>query len=91
LGQLSGVSVIAFAGVVTNDRGQILNRTAVGEYYPDSIFIATRFALRDGGAGDSADIVQWNGRQYTVTQVNPYSQYGVGFTEVICEIIPLSG
>ena len=80
-----------FSGVVTSDKGELLQRGVVGEHATDNISVITRFKLRDAGPGADADIVQWNGKRYTVTKVNDYSTYGVGFTENICEMIPLSG
>jgi len=80
-----------FSGVVTSDKGELLQRGAVGEHATDNISVITRFKLRDAGAGATADIVQWNGKRYTVTKVNDYSTYGIGFTENICELIPLAG
>lgn len=80
-----------FSGVVTSDKGELLQRGAVGEHATDNISVITRFNLRDAGIAATADVVQWNGKRYTVTKVNDYSTYGVGFVECICEMIPLSG
>lgn len=80
-----------FAGVVTSDKGELLQRGAVGEHATDNISVITRFKLRNAGIGADADIVQWNGKRYTVTKVNDYSTYGLGFIEAVCEMIPLSG
>lgn len=80
-----------FSGVVTSDKGELLQRGAVGEHATDSMLIVTRFRLRDAGMAATADIVQWDDRRWTVTKVNSYSKYGVGFVEATCEMIPLSG
>jgi galactose-6-phosphate isomerase len=80
-----------FSGVVTSDKGELLQRGAVGEHATDNISVITRFKLRDAGIAATADIVQWNGKRYTVTKVNVYSTYGIGFTENICDLIPLAG
>lgn len=82
---------IPFSGVVTSDKGELLQRGAVGEHASDNISVITRFKLRNAGVAATADIVQWSGKRYTVTKVNDYSTYGIGFTENICELIPLSG
>ena len=89
-GIISGQN-IRFAGVVTSDKGELLQRGAVGEHATDNISVITRFKLRDAGQGATADIVTWNGTRYTVTKVNDYSTYGVGLVECICEMIPLAG
>lgn len=92
----TGVASVAqttktFRGVVTSDRGLIMERMAAGEYVVGSISVVSRFLLRDNGAGVTADIVTWNNKQYTVVRVNDYSRYGLGFTQAICELLPLAG
>lgn len=82
---------IPFAGVVTNDSGNILERIAEGQRNKDSITIHTQFILMDGGAAQDADIVQWRGKQYTVSNVQDWSHFGAGFTCATCDLIPLAG
>lgn len=91
IGVKTSPQTIGFGGVVTSDRGELLERVAVGEYASGSILVITRFVLRDAGPNATADIVVWNGKQYTVTKVYPYSTYGRGFIEAICELVPLAG
>lgn len=80
-----------FSGVVTSERGDELTRGAEAERIGGTILVITRFRLRAAGAGNAADIVQWNDRQFTVVRVNDYSSYGAGFREVTCELVPLTG
>jgi galactose-6-phosphate isomerase len=82
-----------FAGVVTNASGKDLRRTAEGEYIYGSILIVTRFHLIDGENGFTADIVQRgkDGDTFTVRNVAPYTKFGRGFVQAICDLIPLSG
>jgi galactose-6-phosphate isomerase len=82
---------IPFGGVVTQVKGNVLNRDAAGEIITGSILIITRFRLQDGKSGSSADIVQRQTRSYTVKEVLPYSKYGLGFVEATCELLPLAG
>ena len=82
---------VPFSGVVTSDKGELLQRGAVGEHATDSMLVITRFRLRDAGMAATADVVQWDDRRWTVTKVNSYSKYGIGFVEASCEMIPLSG
>jgi galactose-6-phosphate isomerase len=82
---------IPFFGVVTMIRGNVLNRNAVGEIITGSILICTRFRLLDGKSGFTADVVLRETRQYTVTEVLPYSRFGRGFVEATCELLPLGG
>ena len=90
-GVFTGTQTLPFTGVVTSDKGELLARGMVGEHATGAISIITRFMLIDAGTGMTADIVQWNGKQYTVTKVNDYSTYGIGFIEAIAELIPLAG
>lgn len=80
-----------FYGVVTSNTGSILERIAEGERIKDSITIHTQFQLIDGQTGFDADIVQWRGKRYTVTNVNDYSHFGAGFVCANCDLIPLAG
>jgi galactose-6-phosphate isomerase len=84
-------TLMNFAGVVTSDSGERLQRGSVGEHASDNITVITRFKLRDAGPNVTADIVQWNGSRFTVVSVNDYSTYGVGFIEATCEMVPLAG
>lgn len=81
----------AFSGVVTSNTGDILERMTDGERIKGSITIHTKTVLNDGATGTTADIVQWRGRRYTVSNVNDYSHFGRGFIAANCDLIPLSG
>jgi galactose-6-phosphate isomerase len=80
-----------FAGVVTAVSGYALERTSDGERIAGTILIVTRFRLRDGTAGYSADIVQRWSRRYVITLVSDYSRYGAGFVEAEATLLPLAG
>jgi galactose-6-phosphate isomerase len=80
-----------FYGVVTSDRGDVLMRAAEGSHISGTIYVYSKYILIAGRNGTDADVVQWNGRQFTVTDINDYSQYGAGFTCARCELIPLRG
>ncbi len=80
-----------FAGVVTSADGSVLTRRDDGSYLTGSITIHSRFLLSAGLAGQDADVVQWRGYRFTVTQVSNYSTYGAGFTAATCVPIPLAG
>ena len=82
-------SIPPFFGVVTAVKGSELDRNADGERITGSILIVTPFRLIDGKTGFTADIVTWDGNQYTVTNVQKYSKYGSGFVEAACELRPL--
>lgn len=80
-----------FWGVVTNNSGDLLMRMAEGSRINGSITVHSQFNLVAGSDGIDADVVTWNGRQYTVTNVGDWSRFGIGFTAANCELIPLSG
>lgn len=82
---------VPFFGVVTNNIGDLLMRMAEGSRINGSITVHSQFNLVAGSDGIDADIVTWNGRQYTVTSVGDWSRFGIGFTAANCELIPLSG
>lgn len=82
---------IKFMGVVTSDSGDILERMPGVERIKGSITIHSKFRLNDGAPGQTADVVQWQGRRYTVSNVNDYSHFGRGFVTATCDLIPLAG
>ncbi|WP_304002840.1 hypothetical protein [Methyloversatilis discipulorum] len=81
----------SFAGVVTSDKGDLLMRIAEGERTVGSIIIHTRFALQDGRPGQTADVVIWQGRRFTVSAVQDWSHFGRGFVMANCDLLPLQG
>ena len=83
--------LLKFAGVVTSDQGDILERLEGVERIKGSITIHSRFRLKDGSPGQTADIIRWQGRRYTVSNVNDYSHFGRGFIVASCDLIPLQG
>lgn len=78
----------AEAGVITMDSGLQLNRLSDGRMVAGGIIIHSRFLLSAGFGDQEPDIVVWQGREYTVTVVGDYSQYGVGF--ITAKAIPRS-
>lgn len=84
-------TLLPFSGVITTDTGNILDRLAEGERIRGQIVIHTTFPLIDGLSGYTADVVDWHGRRYTVTEVQDYTHFGRGFVSASCELIPLAG
>jgi hypothetical protein len=80
-----------FAAVVTSDKGDILHRNADSSRIIGSITVHTMFRLSDGSAGQDADEAIWQGRTYTVVNVNDYSHFGRGFVCATCDLKLLSG
>jgi hypothetical protein len=88
---INAQSSTPFYGVVTNNTGDLLMRMAEGSRVNGSITVHSQFNLIAGADGIDADVVTWNGRRYTVTNVADWSRFGRGFTAANCELIPLSG
>lgn len=80
-----------FAGAVSPDKGDFLERFAEGERKKGSIKIHTVFPLTGGTSDITADIVSWRGRDYTVARVDDYGHFGAGFVCAYCDLIPLKG
>lgn len=87
------LAVSPFAGIVTaKGTSRKLKREDAGSRISGSIQIYTLFALTDGkSSGTDADIVSWNGRQYTVSEIEDWSTYGQGFVVATCDLLPLGG
>lgn len=69
------------SGVVLPAEGGKLVRTPEGETVSADIEIVTKFILTEGTGTTQADIVTWNGDDYTVVDTNDFSEYGVGFIQ----------
>lgn len=82
---------IAFSGVVTNDSGDTLQRGSDAARVAASINVTSPFILNMAGAACDADVVQWDGRAYTVSNVKDYSTYGAGFSIATCTVIGPAG
>lgn len=88
---INAITYIPFAAVVTADQGDLLTRIETGQRIQGNITLHTRFSLRDGASGYIADVVQWRGKRYTVSSVFDYLNWGQGFVQANCDIIPLAG
>ncbi len=62
-----------FAGVVTVDRSLENRRMQAGQVISGAILIVTTERLTQGQTGRDADIVTYQGRDYRVTFVDPYT------------------
>lgn len=75
--------------VVTSDKGQSLRRTPDAAISDGSIVVHSTFRFTEGGNGVDADILRWNGSDWTVVTVDDYSRYGAGFTVATCRLLQL--
>ena len=80
-----------FAGVVTVDRSLESKLLAGGRVVHGAILIVTTERLTQGQTGRDADIVTYQGRDYRVSFVDPYTAYGAGFVQAHCELLPFDG
>lgn len=79
-----------FTGSVQSGPSDLIRNDA-GERVKADIKIYTRTQLSEGHAGQPADVIQWQGRRYTVISTNDYGNFGRGFIEALCNLIPFSG
>ncbi len=80
-----------FAGVVTVDKALESRRLEAGQVVHGAILIVTTERLTQGQTGRDADIVTYQGRDYRVSFVDPYTAYGSGFVQAHCELLPFDG
>ena len=83
--------LIKFNAVVTPDTGEILDRTGEGERIKGRITIHTSFRLLDGAEGGTADIVRWDSKRFTVSNISNNMNWGRGFVSASCDVIPYTG
>jgi hypothetical protein len=72
-------------GVVTQEDPADLIRLPDGQTVPRKIMVCTSFAARGASTGYQPDVITWDGSDYMVTKVLPYSRFGAGTFEVIAQ------
>ncbi|TDT01682.1 head-tail adaptor [Erwinia rhapontici] len=80
-----------FAGVVTVDRGLEYQMLQAGHIISCAILIVTITRLTSGQSERDADIVTYQGREYWVKSIDPYTAYGAGFVQAHCILLPFDG
>lgn len=83
-----GVPVVTanVVGVVTQEEPADLMKNPDAQFARKRIFVATQMLLYDGNTtGYRSDVLTWNGCDYHVVKVLPYSRFGAGICEVIAE------
>ena len=82
--------------VVTPANSNDLKRMAEAERLTGAIAIHTTFALHAGGlmpdgvTNATADIVTWQGRQYSIFSIDDWTQFGAGFVRATATMLNLS-
>ena len=82
-------------GVVTPANSNDLKRMAETERLTGAIAIHTTFRLTSGGAQPdgttaTADIVTWQGRQYSIFTADDWTQFGAGFVRATATMLSLT-
>lgn len=72
-------------GVVTQQDPAELMKREDGQFVPRRIFVASMFQFYGAVEGYQPDIIHWNGTEYHVVQVFPYSRFGAGVYEVVAQ------
>lgn len=80
-----------FAGVVTVDRSVEAQMRMSGQVVNGCILVVTITPLTAGDKEHLGDVVKYQGRDYLVKSVDPYTAYGRGFVRAHCELIPFDG
>lgn len=88
---VDSVARVPFLGVVTNDTGDTLTRGTDSARVAAGINVTTSYQLRMDDAHHDADVVEWDGRRYTVTNVKGYGTYGSGFCIATCAALSPAG
>lgn len=81
---------LRFWGAVFSD-GKRIERQADAETAHGEITVFTRFKLRSAKAGYTADVIFWDGAQYTVDDLRDMSNWGSGFVKATCTLNTPSG
>lgn len=87
----NSLTTTPFSGVVTVDKSLESRRLESGQVVHGAILIVTTERLTQGQTGRDADIVTYQGRDYRVSFVDPYTAYGAGFVQAHCELLPFDG
>jgi hypothetical protein len=86
-----GVTNYTISGVVCSASGSSLMRVPEGERNTDFISLHTKFRLISGEDGNTADVITYMGKRWTVYSINDYTRYGTGFVQALCQLIPMTG
>jgi galactose-6-phosphate isomerase len=81
---------LRISGVVNAMNSAILVRNDVGEMLAGDIQIFTKFKLTDGTGTLDADIVTWDGQQYTIVNIDNWSRFGKGYVRAIAKVLKLN-
>lgn len=72
-------------GVITMQNPTDLMRLEDGQTIPRRILVISTVRLIGAAPGQQPDEITWNGGIFTVAEAMPWSKYGEGFYEAVCE------
>lgn len=70
-------------GVITSYFDNSLNRLDDREFMKRELSVVTRFRLQGPSPGFQPDTILWNGNEFLVKKVEPYTSFGFGFIQAI--------
>lgn len=76
-------------GVVTMASPDDLKRVPEGQTFDRTLSIVSKFPFFGASVGYQPDLVLWYGDLYIVVALDPYPQFGAGFSQVIVGSIDL--
>ncbi len=84
LAQFAPKTFRCVTGVVQAASGRTLRMLPDLANMDDVIEVYTRFKLQALSDHRAPDIIKWNGRDYLVTKINDWSNYGRGYVQAVC-------
>ena len=86
----SATTTSAVSAVVTPASSNDLKRLPDTARLEGAITLISTFRFTSGQPGFTADVVTWQGRQYTVMNLDDWSQFGAGFVRATATMLSLS-
>lgn len=84
-GSMSYPPDVSTSAVVVPASGYDLMRLPDAERNEEHIRVYTQFPLSIGqGPSQTADLIIFHGKQYVVTQLDDYTDFGAGFVSALC-------
>ena len=72
-------------GVITAGGDNALRRGADEQHMTKVLSVVTQFPLRGPAPGFQADVIQYRGDRFVVTQLDDYVAWGAGWVQATCE------
>jgi hypothetical protein len=82
-------STTTVVGVVQPMSGRTLNMMPDMVNVSGAIELWTTYRLEGPSETTQSDVVTWQGRNYMVQNVQPFTNYGQGYVHAVCQLIDL--